>query len=230
MAIAIGDVHGCLDALEALLARLPPERELVFLGDFVDRGPESAQVLRTVEELARRRPCVLLMGNHEAMMAEACENREAIGIWLANGGNATLESYGEEPLEWSRRPAERRALPGYARFHAGLRLYHEDADAIYVHAGLDVRIPRLADQRPEVLLWIRERFFRSAAQWQGKPIVFGHTPTQSMGLPRGAIFRSHRLYGIDTGCVYGGMLTALDPASEELWQVPAGSRRRAGAW
>jgi serine/threonine protein phosphatase 1 len=221
MAIAIGDVHGCLDALEVLVSRLPRDKELVFLGDYVDRGPDSAGVLRYVSELAGRRPCRLLMGNHEALMAAAIARDEDIELWLINGGAATLASYGEQAFDWSRRPAERRELPGFARFYAGLALYHEDDSAIFVHAGIDLAVGRMDAQQPEVLLWIRERFFRRAELWKGKPILFGHTPTHSMGLPMGTIFRSHQLYGIDTGCVYGGALTALDSETFERWQVPA---------
>lgn len=226
MAIAIGDIHGCRQPLEALVAQLPRDRLLVFLGDYVDRGPESAQVLQYLDRLGHERPCVFLMGNHEAMMAEAIAHTSAISMWLMNGGNATLASYDEDPYHWSHKPPDRRALPGFERFHAALRLYHEDDVAIYVHAGLDVREPRLAAQSPEVLLWIRERFFRSAAEWHGKPIVFGHTPTQTMGVPRGQVFRAHRIVGIDTGCVYGGALTALDMETGTLWQQPAGHVRQ----
>jgi diadenosine tetraphosphatase ApaH/serine/threonine PP2A family protein phosphatase len=227
MTIAIGDVHGCLQSLQELLAQLPPQAELVFLGDYVDRGPHSAQVLQLLETLARERPCIFLTGNHEAMMAEAIASREAIALWMINGGDATLASYGEEPYQWARRPPERRQLPGFERFRRGLRLYHEDEDAIYVHAGIDVRVASMAEQEPEALLWIRERFFRNAAAWQGKPIVFGHTPTHTMGLGYGEVFRSHKLTGIDTGCVYGGVLTALDTRTQQLWQVPAPEDRLA---
>jgi serine/threonine protein phosphatase 1 len=227
MAIAIGDIHGCLEPLQALVARLPPERELVFLGDYVDRGPSSAQVIDYLQRLAGERPCVFLMGNHEAMMAAAMERRDEISLWLVNGGDATLASYGHDPYRWAQLPAERRELPGYRAFHRRLRLYHEDAHAIYVHAGIDLDVPDLARQDPQVLLWVRERFFRNAERWQGKTIVFGHTPTLSMGLPAAQIFQSHRLRGIDTGCVYGGALSALDAATDELWQVPAGHSRMA---
>ncbi len=221
MAIAIGDIHGCLAALRALIAQLPGEEELVFLGDYVDRGPDSAGVLRYVEALAEARPCRLLMGNHEALMANAIAQREEISLWLFNGGDATLASFGEEPFEWQRRPPERRQLPGFERFSRRLLTYYEDDSAIFVHAGIDVHIERMEAQQPEVLLWIRERFFRNLAQWRGKPVIFGHTPTQTMGLAHGEIFHEHGCYGIDTGCVYGGVLTALDARSHQRWQVPA---------
>ena len=220
MAIAIGDIHGCLKALQALIAQLPPQEELVFLGDYVDRGPDSAGVLRYVEALADERPCRLLMGNHEQLMANAIDHRTEIPIWLMNGGDATLASYGEEAFEWAQRPAERRRLPGFERFFARLRTWHEDDSAIYVHAGIDLHIERMEAQDPAVLLWVRERFFRNLADWRGKPIIFGHTPTQTMGLAHGEVFYQHRCWGIDTGCVYGGVLTALDSRSHERWQVP----------
>lgn len=160
-------------------------------------------------------------------MADAIAHSEAIGLWLMNGGDATLVSYNEDPYAWGRKPPDRRALPGFDRFYAGLRYYYEDDKAIYVHAGIDVRKPSMEAQDPKVLLWIRERFFRHAEDWQGKPIVFGHTPTQTMGLRRGDVFHAHHFYGIDTGCVYGGALTALDTETGTVWQVPAGRVRRA---
>ena len=221
MAIAIGDIHGCLDALRALVAQLPRDEELVFLGDYVDRGPDSAGVVRYVEALADERPCRLLMGNHEELMAGAIARHEDIELWLVNGGDATLVSYGEEPFEWSRRPAERRRLPGFERFHSRLLTYYEDDSTIFVHAGIDVHVERMEAQDPAVLLWVRERFFRNLEHWRGKPVIFGHTPTQTLGLAYGEIFHEHRCSGIDTGCVYGGVLTALDSRSHQRWQVPA---------
>ena len=221
MAIAIGDIHGCLEPLRDLVDRLPPNEELVFLGDYVDRGPDSAGVLRYLEALAETRPCRFLTGNHEDMMAQALGSQSALALWLYNGGTATLRSYGLEAEEWAGRSPGQRGLPEFERFYRRLSLYHEDADAIYVHAGIDLDVPHMADQEREVLLWIRERFFVNGDRWQGKPIVFGHTPTQFMGLPLGMAFFHGKLRGIDTGCVYGGALTALDVRTDQLWQVPS---------
>lgn len=221
MAIAIGDIHGCLEPLRELIDRLPPDEELVFLGDYVDRGPDSAGVLRYLEALAERRPCRFLIGNHEDMMAQSLGSRSAIALWLFNGGTATLRSYGLDPEDWAQRPPAQRGLPEFERFYRRTALYHEDADAIYVHAGIDLDVPDLADQERQVLLWVREPFFRNGDRWQGKPIVFGHTPTQFMGLPLGTPFLEGKLRGIDTGCVYGGALTALDVRTDRVWQVPS---------
>ncbi|MBI4083198.1 MAG: serine/threonine protein phosphatase [Candidatus Lambdaproteobacteria bacterium] len=221
MPIAIGDIHGCLGPLDRLIARLPPHGELIFLGDYIDRGPDSAAVVRYLRRLALQRPCRFLKGNHEALLEAALRDPAEIPLWLQNGGDATLRSYGVELGALLR--AGR--LPDFAAhdrpFFEALEPYIEDDRTVFVHAGLDPRLATMAEQVPEVLLWIREAFFRRARDWHGKDIVFGHTPTLSLGLPPGEIFQAHALYGIDTGCVYGGVLTALDSATHRLYQEPS---------
>jgi len=224
MPIAIGDIHGCLEPLVRLVQRLPPHEELIFLGDYVDRGPHSDGVLHYLRRLARERPCRFLKGNHEELMLQAVRAPRHIPLWLANGGDATLRAYGEAPRAWSL-AADRSAFLARDRaFLEALELYVEDDHTVFVHAGLDPRLSAMADQQPEVLLWIREAFFMRATDWHGKEIVFGHTPTLSMGLPPGDIFQRHGLYGIDTGCVYGGVLTALDARTHRIWQEPGALR------
>ena len=218
MAIAIGDIHGCLDTLKALISRLPPGEDLVFLGDYVDRGPDSAGVIDYLTELSERRPCRLLMGNHEHLMRQVTETLENLTLWRANGGDETLRSYRQEPEDWLRLHDRAAPLRRFLTLYPRLMLWHEDEHAIYVHAGVDVQVPDMAAQKPEVLMWIRERFYQRWRDWQGKPVVFGHTPTHVMGLPRGRIFQQGKLYGIDTGCVYGGVLTALDTRTGRLYQ------------
>ena len=221
MAIAIGDIHGCLTPLQRLIARLPPAAELVFLGDYIDRGPASAQVVQYLRRLARQRRCRFLKGNHEQLMLDALHDRASIRWWLQNGGDATLESYGEHSTAWVHADDRRAFMLPHAGFYESLALYHEDEHAIYVHAGVDPDVPRMADQDPMTLLWIREKFFLHAERWQGKPVIFGHTPTFTMGLPMAQVFRGGRCIGIDTGCVYGGCLTAIDAATQMLFQEPA---------
>jgi len=218
MALAIGDIHGCLTSLRALVAQLPPGEELVFLGDYVDRGPDTAGVIDYLVELVERRPCRLLMGNHEHMMHRASIHLGEVEVWRVNGGDATLRSYRQDPQDWLRLHDRASPLRRFLNFFPRLTLWHEDENALYVHAGIDIEVPDMADQKPEVLLWIRERFYQRWADWQGKPVVFGHTPTRTMGLPRGRIFQQGKLFGIDTGCVYGGVLTALDTRSGRIYQ------------
>jgi serine/threonine protein phosphatase 1 len=218
MAIAIGDIHGCLAPLRLLVERLPPHETLVFLGDYIDRGPYSSGVIRYLRKVAKDRPCRFLKGNHEDLMERAIADPQAIEAWLINGGGATLTSYGVDWREWSRAAGRGVFLAKDRPFFDGLELYVEDADSIYVHAGLDPHEPDLTKQKPEVMMWVRERFFRNAALWKGKQVFFGHTPTRGMGLPATEIFHDRRLYGIDTGCVYGGALTAIDSRTREIFQ------------
>jgi len=226
MPFAIGDIHGCLGPLRRLVERLPAEKPLVFLGDYVDRGPDSAAVLRYLQNLARERPCRLLKGNHEELMLNAIADAGAIDLWLVNGGGATLRSYGIEPGEW-RAARDRGAFLTRDRpFLEALELYVEDEHTIFVHAGIDLAQPDMTRQKPRVLLWIREPFFRSRQPWTGKAIIFGHTPTFTMGLEPGEIFRHRGFRGIDTGCVYGGVLTAIDSDTQEIVQEPGDFRYR----
>jgi serine/threonine protein phosphatase 1 len=225
MPIAIGDIHGCLEplqrlveTLQRLVEQLPPEKPLVFLGDYIDRGPQSAGVVQYLIALGKRRPCHFLMGNHELLMMTAVVETEAISHWLYNGGTTTLISYGTNQRQWAGNSERRSFLGPHHAFYKALELYWEDQDTIYVHAGVDVGISDMKAQDPETLLWIREKFFRNAHQWRGKQIIFGHTPTRTLGLSGKAIFNNERFYGIDTGCVYGGYLTAMDSRTHQLWQ------------
>jgi serine/threonine protein phosphatase 1 len=218
MPIAIGDIHGCLDPLRRLIDRLPPGEPLVFLGDYVDRGPQSAGVVAYLRALAKQRTCRFLMGNHEQMMLRATVETQAISHWLYNGGTPTLISYGTDPRTWMGADDRKEFLSDHHAFYQSLELYWEDEETIFVHAGLDPSVADLRAQDPEVLLWIRDKFFAHADEWHGKQVIFGHTPTRSMGISGKAIFHDGSLYGIDTGCVYGGYLTALATRSHELWQ------------
>jgi serine/threonine protein phosphatase 1 len=218
MPIAIGDIHGCLEPLRRLVERLPPDEELVFLGDYIDRGPHSAGVVQYLLALAKRRPCRFLMGNHEQLMMAAVVEPESIPHWLMNGGAPTLVSYGTAPRAWSLAGDRRAFLGQHHGFYKTLAFYWEDEDTIYVHAGIDVRVADMRLQEPEILLWIREQSYLQAKAWSGKQVVFGHTPTRSMGLGGKTVFHEERFFGIDTGCVYGGYLTAWHSRTHELWQ------------
>jgi len=146
VAIAIGDIHGRLAYLKLLVEMLPQDEPLVFLGDYIDRGPNSAQVVAYLETLRRQREVVLLMGNHEAMMAAAIRDTKNIRLWLYNGGRATLKSYGQVPAEWEKMADRAAAVEGFLPFFESLKPYHEDEFAIYVHAGIDVDVPSMAQQ------------------------------------------------------------------------------------
>jgi serine/threonine protein phosphatase 1 len=215
---AIGDIHGQLDQLRALEAKIAADavaaeaqrRVIVYLGDYVDRGQDSAG---TVAHLLEGPPegfeAVHLIGNHEAMMLEFLEDPESGGTWLRNGGDSTLASYGVDLAETpdagsrlrhlGRRFAE--AVPtAHRRFLEGLARRHEEGGYLFVHAGVRPGVA-LDAQDPDDLIWIRYPFLQSKADF-GKVVVHGHTPEPE------PVERDNR-FGIDTGAVYGGHLTAL---------------------
>jgi serine/threonine protein phosphatase 1 len=197
---AIGDIHGCHDLLTALLAGVRDHAagrpyRLVFLGDYIDRGPDSAAVIATVRALQAQSPeaVTCLMGNHEMMLLAAARDPSLIGWWLGNGGGATLAAFGVSALDG--------LPPDVLAWLGSLSIDHEDARRIYVHAGLDPARPRRA-QTEHDRLWIREPFL-SVDHDFGKHVVHGHTPVRA-ALPE---VRAHRT-NLDTGAVYGGVLTA----------------------
>ncbi len=203
---AIGDIHGCAEALEALLKRLPMAWEedlLIFLGDYIDRGPESRRVVEIVMDLTRRYPgkVIALSGNHEWMFKRYLKGIEP-EVFLFNGGESTLRDYFE---------GGKLSVPAeHLAFLESLPLYYETEDYIFVHAGIRPGVP-LEEQSEEDFLWIREGFYYYPGTFP-KKIIFGHTP-----FPEPLVL-SDRL-GIDTGCVYGGKLTAVELPAEKFYQV-----------
>lgn len=211
---AIGDVHGCLDRLVSLhwaiaadLAAHPVrDSVLVHLGDYVDRGPDSAGVLSLLAgsiaaPVSRR---VELRGNHEAMMVNALSmgaDPRALTLWLDNGGEQTLESYGvQNPLIVQ--PERWRTLVPHSHINwiNQLDLMHREGSYLFVHAGLRPGVT-IASQRPDDLMWIREPFLSDTSRDECV-VVHGHTP-----VPEPAVL-THRI-GIDTGAVMGGDLTCI---------------------
>jgi serine/threonine protein phosphatase 1 len=197
---AVGDIHGCLEPLVRLLDKIQPrpQDQLVFIGDYIDRGPHSKEVVDHLLALPYRG--IFLMGNHERMLLDFL-NGEDQEIFLANGGQATLRSYGGDP---DNIPESHRTF-----FHT-LRLMYETPEYLFVHAGIRPMVP-LAEQAERDLVWIRQEFFQFVGRFP-KPVVFGHTPLRQVLLAEDRI-------GIDTGCVYGGKLTALRLPGREVVQV-----------
>jgi serine/threonine protein phosphatase 1 len=210
---AVGDVHGCGDrllelhqAITADLRRLPAERPLLLhIGDYIDRGPDSAAVVRrlAVGDPVPGARVVNLRGNHEQMMLDALtDSRSQINHWLDNNGGGTLRSWGtaaDRPVaEW------RQALPPVElAFLQGLPLIHRIDGYVFVHAGLRPGVP-LAQQSEEDMLWIRDDFLRVRGSiLPDAPelaVVHGHTPSREPEVVGQRI-------GIDTGAVNGGALT-----------------------
>jgi len=197
---AINDIHGCLRQLENLVTLCEVDAaeqpiKFVFLGDYIDRGPDSRGVVEYLIELQAFTPdCVIcLKGNHEDMLLKAFEDEGLEDHWLRNGGTQTLYSY-QVP---SAVDLPRRHLDWFRSLPAS----HDDGMRFFVHAG--VHPARPLDQQDEGdLLWIREPFLSSQKDF-GRFIVHGHTPLTS-GI---SDQRPNRL-NIDTGAVFGGPLTA----------------------
>lgn len=195
---AIGDVHGCIDPLRRLMDEIDIDLErdtLVFLGDYIDRGPHSADVVDYIIDLKDRCPnLICLKGNHEEMLERYLTEFDKF-TYLINGGRTTLESY------MARETTGGFPIPeSHLEFFRSLRLYHETDHYIFVHAGLKDNVP-LSMQGPDELLWIRRRFIQSGHDF-GKRVIFGHTPFSDPLVEPNKI-------GIDTGAVYGNRLTCL---------------------
>lgn len=194
---AVGDIHGCFDKLQSLMARLSinyDEDTLVFLGDYIDRGSESFKVVDYLIELKQKHSAIVfLKGNHEAMLFRYLSGDDE-ATFLYNGGEQTLKDYFDKNGKVVIPPA-------HLDFYRSLQLYYETDDYIFVHAGLRKNIP-LHKQTESDLLWIRKPFIDSDYDF-GKRVIFGHTP-----FPQ-AVIQDNKI-GIDTGAVYGYKLTCLE--------------------
>ena len=226
MDYAIGDIHGCLDKTVRLLEAVrydPTTDRLIFLGDYIDRGPDSKGVLDLMLRLQRGNPAnVFLMGNHEdnfLAYIRACMTDEGASYWLsepffAGGGAATLTSYAPH----LRDPYDPRLChtipPEHRQFLSALPLYWTNEGYIAVHAGVRPGLA-LAQQRATDLLRIRSPFL-STPHGLGKCVVFGHTPFRE-------VKRDADKIGIDTGACYVepgyGKLTAFCLQTQETFQV-----------
>lgn len=202
---AIGDVHGCADKLSTLLERLPLDRQrdtLVFLGDLIDRGPASKEVIETICCLRRQGVAVVgLLGNHEYLLREYRNSGNAalLPYLRANGIEKTLASYGAVT---QRGLTDLSFMPSaHQEFMASLVPYWETEAFIFVHAGMVAGVP-LADHDLPTLCEKRGDFLTSEIH-VGKRVVFGHTPFATPLLTPTKI-------GIDTGAVYGNLLTAVE--------------------
>ncbi len=212
--IAIGDVHGCAKSLDALLGKLAFEADdhLVFVGDYIDRGPDSKGVIDLLLDLRERIPCTFLRGNHEALMLDYLDEGE-FEVWRMNGGLNTLGSYRSQDGKIN--------IPeSHVQFIKDTELYYDTQDFFFVHAGLRPErtvAENILENDEQVLLWERGHLDARMVKWE-KTVVCGHTP-QSQPI-------NHKmLIVIDTGCVYNshpgmGTLTAVRLPEREFVSVP----------
>lgn len=220
---AIGDIHGRADLLRVLLGKIqsdvatraPATDVLLFLGDYIDRGPDSPAVLDLVGHPPEGFEAVRLLGNHESIMRDVLGgDREQLETWLSNGGDATLESYGIASDDLARLgPAVTGKIPkAHLDLLDSLIDCHVEGDYFFAHAGVRPGVPLNAQTR-ESLVWVREIFLSSQDDF-GKVIVHGHS------IGRQVTFRPNRI-GIDTGAYRYGVLSAvvLDGAEQTVLQA-----------
>lgn len=209
--LAIGDIHGCASLLDALLDDLAPAAEdtVVVLGDYVDRGPQSKQVIERLIRLQTECRLITLQGNHEEMFAAVLNKRWLPRIWLDMGGQATVDSYGD--LEHV--PAE------HVKFLISGRSFFERETEIFVHANLETQLS-LLNQNGEYLRW-KHLGGSERPHISGKRVICGHTP-QRDGMP--LVFDGWVC--LDTDAVDGGWLSGLNVGTNVLHQVRADGERR----
>jgi serine/threonine protein phosphatase 1 len=208
--LAIGDIHGCARALDALLDAIQPAADdcVVTLGDYVDRGPDSRGAIDRLVELDRRCRLVPLLGNHEKILLDLIDGqRSLIDRWVGLGGAATLDSFGCAAPE---------LIPHrYVAFLRSCRSFYETEQHFYLHASYLPHLP-LEQQPEETLYWESLRDRIPPPHYSGKTAVVGHTSQRS-----GLILDVGHLVCIDTACYRTGRLTALEPETGQLWQTNA---------
>lgn len=208
--IAIGDIHGCANELKALLELVAPQAgdTIVFLGDYIDRGPDSKTVIDTILDLQEHCHVVPLVGNHEVMLLDAFEQPLMRSLWLQFGGRQTLDSY-EGTLD---------SIPEqHLTFLRDCARYHETEDHLFVHANYLPKTP-LNQQDPQILLWTHLTELRPQPHVSGKRVIVGHTPQKN-----GKILDYGHLVCLDTYCFGNGVLTAMDVNTNQIWQTTAHS-------
>ncbi len=220
----IGDVHGCNRTLQALLQRLSlgTGDRLIFLGDLIDRGPDSKGVVKTVWQLQQDGiQVVCLRGNHEQLLLDTYRNPHLLDLWSLNGGRQTLDSFGISSIE--------QLDLEYVNFFQAMPLWYEVPGYIAVHAGLNFSAPNPLDDH-RALLWLRHWYEQIDYQWLGNRIIIhGHTPASLAIIEHQCEHLTQYKYlNLDNGCVYAcvspqaglGNLLAFQIDTRELFVQP----------
>lgn len=212
---AIGDVHGCSRELAALLKQIDPRPQdtVVFLGDYIDRGPDSKGVVDLILALRSRCKVVTLKGNHEELFIDFLESPESAnaGLFILNGGSSTLASYAG--------PGGTFEIPEpHVQFFYDLKLFYETEECFFVHAAVPIKpLSEIsAEQDAHTLMWGRQPFLSSGFAWE-KLVIHGHTPVSDVEVLKNRI-------NVDTGCVYDGQLTAIELTKMKIFSVPRGTK------
>ncbi|RMF40528.1 MAG: serine/threonine protein phosphatase [Planctomycetota bacterium] len=217
--IAIGDIHGCSQALDLVLQAIAPEPDdtIVGLGDFIDRGPDSKGVIDRMIHLGQRCNLVAIQGNHEEMMLEVVRDGRPYHRWIQYGGVDTLDSYGFG--------GDLSVIgPDHMAFFESMVDFFEADDHFFVHANYDPNLPLEATD-PYTLRWKKLTESTPGPHFSGRRAIVGHTHDRA-----GEIFDIGHLVCIDTYCYGGGWLTALEARTGQIWQAREnGETRMLGA-
>jgi len=216
--IAISDIHGCADTFDALLDKIQftTEDELYLLGDYVDRGPDSKGVIDDIWQLQKEGYSVkCLRGNHEQLMIDSKIDRNSAYIWMANGGDTTLDSFGGLILD--------EVPQKYFDWMENLPYFFEVDNFILVHAGFKFDMPNPFMEK-HAMIWQRGWYRRINYDWLGdRIIVHGHTPMSRFKIEKNfATIQEVQYLDIDAGCVFknrilgGGQLCAFDLTNMKL--------------
>lgn len=220
---AIGDIHGRIDLLDKLISEIEADilrrnvaapLRVILLGDYIDRGSASRQVIDRLISLGSKWPMVAIMGNHEDALLRFLDTPDIGPSWTQHGGAETLVSYGVTPPAgldedaWARTRDLLAAQlpPAHETFYRSLSPYTLAGDYLFVHAGVRPKV-RLEDQTTQDLMWIRREFVECEKAID-KVVVHGHTPSEQAHVGRWRI-------GIDTGAYATGVLTAIRLFNEE---------------
>ena len=217
-AFVVSDIHGCYDPFKKLLEYWDQSMKLVILGDLIDRGGASKQVVQEVMKLKEtyKDQLVVLKGNHEDMFLRFLQNPVQMGdIYFFNGGRATVKDFIGERFIMHRSCNDLADLvqeraKDEVNFIRSLPLYKEFGEVLFVHAGIDPNLPDWRDTSEECFVWTRD--MKNHNNNTGKVIVYGHTPTKMIHSDQSSdiwVSKDCSYINIDGGCAYGGQLNAI---------------------
>lgn len=213
--LVISDIHGCLDEFNDLLKLVnyvPSHDQLILLGDYVDRGPKSKEVVQRVMELSEHEHVIVLRGNHDERFLQVLNwDSELYDIFIKYGGKEALQSYCPDAGNMSIHEVIQyinQEFYDHIDFLQQTKLYYEDNDFIYVHAGLDPAYPNWKEQPPSTFYTIRDEFVHNKTNVDRK-VIFGHVNTNKIH-QSSTIWFSEDKIGIDGGCAMGHRLNCLE--------------------
>ena len=213
----IGDIHGQFSKLEKLISKIELDIEsddtIIFLGDYIDRGPKSFEVIEFLLKLKSENSTIFLIGNHEDMFLKFVSTGDNYYNYMANGGQHTIRSY-------IRNLKEFKIPESHKRFYNILKLYYENDFFIAVHGGINPKVRDIADQRRSDIIWIREDFYRYNKRWD-KTVIFGHTPTIYINNSKNVYIDDERnIIGIDTNAMSEGFpLSCIRLPDRKIYQA-----------